>query len=262
MKWFKHLSNSRRDIFIQELMAEHGHAGYAVWFMIIEIIAEDSGRELTGIIDINQQLLANELRIKRKRLENILSFCQEHNKFLVTFHEKKVRIEFPKILEIKDNYQKDLQATSKKLAPNLEKTKTKSIEKSKSKSQGIKYGAVDIQIVDFFVDGLRHNFPDMKMPSNLDKWRDSSRLMREQDNRTVDKIKEMIVWSSQSEFWKPNILSMKKLREKFDTLVAQSQRKQDRQPTKVQQLKSNLDAVEEKLKASGHIKTHYQIGER
>ena len=63
-----------------------------------------------------------------------------------------------------------------------------------------------------------------KRPNVTKKWRDSARLMLDTDGRTAEQIAYLIDWSQNDEFWKGNILSMPKLREKFDTLRMQSQR--------------------------------------
>ena len=48
--------------------------------------------------------------------------------------------------------------------------------------------------------------------------------MRRIDKRTEEQIRYLIEWCQQDSFWQGNILSTKKLREKFDTLVAQVKR--------------------------------------
>jgi len=62
--------------------------------------------------------------------------------------------------------------------------------------------------------------PSFKQP-NMNTWADSIRLMMEQDNRTVEAIEYLIDWSQENPFWKSNILSTKKLREKATTLIRQ-----------------------------------------
>ena len=48
--------------------------------------------------------------------------------------------------------------------------------------------------------------------------------MRRIDKRTPEQIEFTIKWCQQDSFWQANILSTKKLRDKFDTLVAQIKR--------------------------------------
>lgn len=62
------------------------------------------------------------------------------------------------------------------------------------------------------------NNPEHKGP-NLNNWANDVRLMIERDNRTEEQIKYLIDWVQDDSFWKTNILSTSKLREKFDQLV-------------------------------------------
>ena len=60
-------------------------------------------------------------------------------------------------------------------------------------------------------------------------WRTQARLMIDRDGRTVDEITRIIDWVDADDFWRANVLSVPKLRQKFDTLRLQSQRLRSRQ---------------------------------
>ena len=53
----------------------------------------------------------------------------------------------------------------------------------------------------------------------LHKWADHIRLMREVDGHSEAEIKSVIDWCQSDQFWRKNILSTEKLREKWDQLV-------------------------------------------
>ena len=55
-------------------------------------------------------------------------------------------------------------------------------------------------------------------------WRTQARLMIDRDGRTVEEIIRIIDWVDGNDFWRANVLSVPKLRQKFDTLRLQSQR--------------------------------------
>ena len=57
-----------------------------------------------------------------------------------------------------------------------------------------------------------------KRPTRNKKNWDAARLMLDRDGRTVEQIEYLIRWSQEDEFWRGNILSMAKLRDKFDQL--------------------------------------------
>lgn len=49
-------------------------------------------------------------------------------------------------------------------------------------------------------------------------WRDAARLMLDKDGRTEDEIHAAIDWCQSHHFWRANVLSLPKLREKYDQL--------------------------------------------
>jgi len=61
------------------------------------------------------------------------------------------------------------------------------------------------------------------------KNRDAIRLMLDKDGHTVDQIARAIRWCQADEFWRSNILSASKLREKYDQLRLAAQRDRSRQ---------------------------------
>ncbi|OKI16543.1 hypothetical protein [Streptomyces sp. CB03911] len=63
-----------------------------------------------------------------------------------------------------------------------------------------------------------------KRPTITAKWRDAARLMLDKDRIALDDVLGAIRWSQADEFWCSNVLSMPKLREKYDTLRLRAQR--------------------------------------
>lgn len=78
--------------------------------------------------------------------------------------------------------------------------------------------SVYFQLAKLLFDKILENNPEHKQP-NLQKWADDVRLMMERDNRTEEQIRYLIEWAQNDSFWKRNILSIAKLREKFDQLT-------------------------------------------
>ncbi|MEX1447787.1 replication protein [Enterococcus sp. C76] len=72
---------------------------------------------------------------------------------------------------------------------------------------------------------------EIKMP-NLQSWADDIRKMIEIDKRTENQVRGMIEWSQHNVFWASNILSARKLREKYDTMAAQANRDYKTKQTK------------------------------
>jgi hypothetical protein len=66
---------------------------------------------------------------------------------------------------------------------------------------------------------IRRNKPDYRIkPSQERQWAMTADRMLRLDGRQPEQIAELIRWAQRDEFWCSNILSMEKLREKFDQL--------------------------------------------
>jgi hypothetical protein len=66
---------------------------------------------------------------------------------------------------------------------------------------------------------IRRNKPDFRItPAQERKWEQTADRMIQLDHRNYERIADLIRWAQRDEFWMSNILSMDKLREKFDAL--------------------------------------------
>jgi hypothetical protein len=70
-----------------------------------------------------------------------------------------------------------------------------------------------------------------KRPAITEAWRTAARLLIDKDGRTVDQILRAIDWCQADPFWRANVLSLPKLRERYDQLrlKATAEREQARQ---------------------------------
>jgi hypothetical protein len=75
------------------------------------------------------------------------------------------------------------------------------------------------------IEGNGSNRPEIGQ-----KWRDAARLMLDRDGRAEQKVHDAIDWCQDDEFWRTNVMSMPKLREKYEQLRLQAQRKGGSQP--------------------------------
>lgn len=88
------------------------------------------------------------------------------------------------------------------------------------KSRALRFDENDREIASWMLERIRTLDPNCKEP-NLDSWANDIRLMRQKNNRTPDSIRSVFGWANASSFWKSNILSPAKLRDKFTTLLTQ-----------------------------------------
>jgi hypothetical protein len=96
-------------------------------------------------------------------------------------------------------------------------------EKNKSSSCLRKFADVDIRLTQLLIDLMQRNNPDSSILKHLTEkrqaeWMNQCRLIREIDKRVEAEIEHVIRFSQTDPFWKMNILSMPKLREKWDQL--------------------------------------------
>jgi hypothetical protein len=92
-------------------------------------------------------------------------------------------------------------------------------EKTASQSTSLKFSDEDLKLAQEMFDGIKEIQPNAR-PPNLPRWANEFRLMREHDgqDRTPDNIRATLAWVRQDQFWKSNVLSPAKLREKWDQL--------------------------------------------
>ena len=78
-------------------------------------------------------------------------------------------------------------------------------------------------ICNHLADAIESN--GSKRPTITTRWRNAARLMLDKDGRTLEEVHGAIDWCQRDEFWRANILSLPTLREKYDQLRLQAQRK-------------------------------------
>lgn len=96
--------------------------------------------------------------------------------------------------------------------------KPSSSEQSPDQAKKRKWGSDDDhKTAQWIFSQVRRLNPDQKEP-NWDGWADDVRLMRERDGRSHKQICELFKRANSDSFWKSNVLSPGKLREKWDSL--------------------------------------------
>jgi hypothetical protein len=74
-------------------------------------------------------------------------------------------------------------------------------------------------LCNLLADLIRSNDPNAKVAPDSKRWRDAVRLLIDADGRSPDEIERIIRWSQADDFWRSNILSAPKLRDKFTQLA-------------------------------------------
>lgn len=118
-------------------------------------------------------------------------------------------------------------------------------------------GDFEFQCVDMLIKSCIAVFPNSKVPkteADKRKWALEIERMKRLDGRSEADIIEALTYATTDGFWKSNIRSTKKLREKFETLIVQSRTKGNRSAGNPP--KETTDQFVERLKRVG---VHYEF---
>jgi hypothetical protein len=86
-----------------------------------------------------------------------------------------------------------------------------------------------VRLTGLLKKGILTNNPGARITANQEiQWACEADRMMRIDQREESQIADLIVWSQQDHFWRTNILSMGKLREKFDQLTIKWQQDSER----------------------------------
>lgn len=117
MKWFRHMSNASDDEFISELEELFGWEGYGRWWKLLETIAKQMDETDKHSASYSWQKWQTFLKGKRNKLETFLKHLENKQKIKLVVTGNVLEIYCPKLLEMRDNHSKNLQASrGKKLA--------------------------------------------------------------------------------------------------------------------------------------------------
>ena len=84
--------------------------------------------------------------------------------------------------------------------------------------KNLRWEKVDMETVESIFNLLLALNPKHRKP-NMDSWANEIRLMRENDGHSHSEIMDLFRFANNDNFWKSNILSPKKLRDKWDVLT-------------------------------------------
>jgi len=198
----------------------------AIWLDLLALGAKDDGfiranedtpypiRQLAGMLLIDGELLERTIGklIKKSKLEKLSNgtlYIKTWKKYQLTKRHQR-RYEIPE----EDNESEEEDIVSEKRV-----TKSNQIKSNQIIINNKEY----VFLTNLLIEKMKDNDPKAKVPLNETtqyfKWVNNIRLCIEKDGRSQDEIKEAILFSQNNYFWKANILSTAKLREKMPTLL-------------------------------------------
>jgi len=231
--YFSHDSNARSDERILAVRAKYGAKGYGIYFMIIEMLREANAQRLLK----HYSSIAYGLH---EQTEDVQDIVENFNLFEIDgdyFFSPSLKKRMIKKEEINEkrrqagkrggeaNAQRLLKQTSTIAKPLKEK---KGKERKEYNTCAIsEFQKKSFELANHLVGAILKNNPNFKnSPETLKGWAEDIEKMLRLDGRSVEDSRAVIDFAQKSSFWRSNILSGAKLREKFDTLYMQKDQPQ------------------------------------
>lgn len=89
----------------------------------------------------------------------------------------------------------------------------------KNTEEIVKFTQEDMDLTDLFIDLIQKNNPAWQLKGRKEQWAEDIGKIIRIDGRTYKQVEYMIRWVQADSFWNRNILSGKKLRDKFNDLI-------------------------------------------
>ena len=232
--YFSHDCMHTKTLEIVEGQFEHG---YKVWFKLLEMLGSTEGHA----IDFSDEILFQHFSVVKcrvpvaettlmmdlfARLEAIdkelwtqdrVVWCQHFVDRLADLYKKR-KCSLPgkpSIQRINSVSASDIPGNPSFRSP--KSTKESRVKESRVKTTLFVEGENPLRLSRFLFSRILTNNPKAKEP-NYQTWAKQVDLTLHTDKRTPEDIQAVIDWCQDDEFWRLNVLSTKKLREKFDQL--------------------------------------------
>jgi hypothetical protein len=220
MDWFKHSTDSHDDPDISDAMDEFGHAGYSIFFIVLELYGKEYNHlDSDGWVSLSRTFLKRKLRLSSTKVEQILNFYSERQRIIIKTTEKAILIKSPKFIDIASNWvkRKAPKPTEDLQSPTVAPT-AKEVEVEVEKNKTFSPTSDEVRLSELLFQKISSRDPKNKKP-NIQSWaKHIDRLIRI-DNRGPTEIRAVIEWCQGDPFWQNNILSTEKLRSKFTQLA-------------------------------------------
>jgi hypothetical protein len=233
--YFPHYSDASTRKTLTILEGRFGIKGYALWFKLLECLASSEGHFIDCRLEVDMEFLSVKLRSNPIETTEILDLTSKLGAIDNELWSKKIIWSDNFTQNIEDAYKNRKRAVPLKPVitedetplnggdnpqSKLNKRKVNNIKEDNNISE-TKVSDISLKLANQLKSLMLINDPKVKTPNDLTKWAfDIDKLLR-LDKRTEQEVSEVIEYSQHSEFWKPNILSGSKLREKFTTLYLQ-----------------------------------------
>lgn len=236
MDYFPHDTDAVNDEKIEILRSLYGNDGYAFYFILLERIYRSPNAEIDVSDAETIQVLARKVSVTPDKFAEIMHtalkwgcFCKKtfDERGILTSNGVKKRSGMVTakrdITRIK--YHLDKQIVSD--AETTPETPQSKVKKSKLNNNTFVETDLPLILANELFELIQNNNPTVKQP-NLQSWAGDIDRMIRLDKRSETQIQDVIQFSQADSFWQANILSAKKLREKYDQLYLKSKNKSNK----------------------------------
>lgn len=191
------------------------------------------GQFITSIDSIKEKagkgISTKNVRTALKRFENFNFLANKSAKtgrLITIVNWGKYQDEKPKVAKQTAN---SWQTAGKEVAPNKNVKNDKKDNVAKTRKRIYGHDSSAYKLAAYLFSRIKENNPNAKdmSESRLQNWADDARKLLELDKRDKKLVAEVIDWCQADSFWCTNILSVNKLRQRFDQLtIAMNGKKQ------------------------------------
>lgn len=223
LDYFSHDVYASSDEKIEPLILLYGAKGYAFYFLHLEYIYRNPALEFDISDAETRDVLCQKLHITGDEYDQILQTCLKKKCFDKSYFDitnrltsdgvkKRAAAVLEKREKMRLAYEKKVSDAEAPPAPEESKGKKRKVKESNITSE-------HIQMAERLKSFIVQNNPGAKVPDDTTKWAEEFEKMMRIDHRTPEQISSVMEFSQRDSFWRCNILSAGKLREKFDMLT-------------------------------------------
>ncbi len=246
--YFSHDYNSRADEKIKKLIRRHGMTGYGIYWAIIEDLYQNANALQTDCDGIAFDLRVDVLMVTsilndfdlfvfdgdefgsmsvQRRFDERINKSQKARESAnkrwgkMRTHSERIENECERNA-IKERKGKDIKEKEKKVKDKL----ISEIKISDVPASDFEFYQIANAFHQLFEQNIKESGGTLKniQAAKYSKWVSPIRLMIIKDKIKKEDIQLVFKFLQNDEFWKPNVQSTQKLREKFNTIIGQAKR--------------------------------------
>lgn len=211
------------------------HFGGDAVSVVIALLSEAMLQNKGGTVEVHFRTLAHDAFTEREKAQEIVrAFVDNGFLKLEEGHDVSVVVSFPawsrhqaafrkaKSRASKATSQADVTPSHEHVTPGHKKSPTGQDKTEQEKTEQKQVGIADAPMSHLLANLIESN--GAKRPTVGKKWADAERLLLTADGRDHLEAERLLRWCQNDDFWRGNILSMPKFREKYDQLLLQAKR--------------------------------------